>query len=125
MLCRYLIHWHPDFNVYRYCGHARICEFGVWTSPKSAEDLDLKRVTAMVHIEKTINFLGVRKIALALSISLIVLSIGSLAIKGLNMGLDFTGGTQLELGLEVPAGLNPERDVFSERGQDDRGAALA
>src|SRR5690625_7433002 len=73
----------------------------------------------MVHIEKTINFLGVRKIALALSISLVVLSIGSLAIKGLNMGLDFTGGTQLELGFEVPADLNQVREVLSESGLDN------
>lgn len=70
----------------------------------------------MVHIDKTINFLGVRKIAMALSVILIVLSVGSLAVKGLNMGLDFTGGTQLELGLDRPADLNRIREVLSQSG---------
>lgn len=73
----------------------------------------------MVHIDKTIKFLGVRKIAMALSITLLVLSIGSLAVKGLNMGLDFTGGTQLELGLDQPADLNRIREVLSQAGLEN------
>lgn len=73
----------------------------------------------MVHIDKTINFLGVRKIAMTLSMILIVLSVGSLAIKGLNMGLDFTGGTQLELGLERPADINRIREILSEAGLEN------
>lgn len=73
----------------------------------------------MVHIDKTINFLGVRKIAMTLSMILIMLSVGSLAIKGLNMGLDFTGGTQLELGLERPADINRIREILSEAGLEN------
>ncbi|MCJ7816027.1 MAG: protein translocase subunit SecF, partial [Xanthomonadales bacterium] len=44
-----------------------------------------------------IDFVGKRKIAFAVSLSLIVLSIVMLATRGLNYGLDFTGGTLIEV----------------------------
>lgn len=47
--------------------------------------------------EKMINFMGKRHLAAIISIVLILGSIGSLAVKGLNLGLDFTGGTVVEL----------------------------
>ena len=46
---------------------------------------------------KEINFMGVRKAALVVSLTLIVISILSLAIRGLNFGVDFTGGTVMEM----------------------------
>lgn len=39
------------------------------------------------------DFMGLRKIASVISISLIVVSIALLAVRGLNLGMDFTGGT--------------------------------
>ena len=42
------------------------------------------------------DFMGLRKIASVISISLIVVSIALLAIRGLNLGMDFTGGTSVE-----------------------------
>ena len=39
-----------------------------------------------------IEFMRFRKVASALSIILLIISIGSLAIKNLELGLDFTGG---------------------------------
>jgi len=45
----------------------------------------------------TINFMGKRRVAAAVSIILLVCCIASLAFKGLQLGLDFTGGTLVEL----------------------------
>jgi len=47
---------------------------------------------------KMINFTGKRKIALIFSALLIIASIGAIAINGLNFGIDFTGGTVIEVG---------------------------
>ncbi len=44
-----------------------------------------------------IDFMGKRKIAALFSITLLILSIASLGFKGLNLGLDFTGGTLVEV----------------------------
>lgn len=43
-----------------------------------------------------IDFMGQRFIAMGFSILLFVVSIGVMSVKGLNLGLDFTGGTQVE-----------------------------
>ena len=40
-----------------------------------------------------IDFMGKRKLAVIFSSVLIIVSIASLAIQGLNLGVDFTGGT--------------------------------
>ena len=52
-----------------------------------------------------------RKIASALSILLVVLSIFSLSFKGLNAGLDFTGGSLIEIKLSQSTSLEQIREV--------------
>ncbi|MBK1722462.1 protein translocase subunit SecF [Thiocystis violacea] len=47
---------------------------------------------------RNIDFVSRRKFAYALSVAAIALSLLSLGFKGMNLGLDFTGGTQMELG---------------------------
>lgn len=69
--------------------------------------------------ERVINFMGQRKLAAALSIFLIVGSIISLTLNGLNFGLDFTGGTSIELTYEKPVNLNEIRKQLSEAGYDN------
>ena len=66
-----------------------------------------------------INFMRPRKIASALSILLVVLSIFSLSFKGLNAGLDFTGGTLIEIKLSQSTNLEEIREVLGSRIEDD------
>ena len=66
-----------------------------------------------------INFMRPRKIASTLSILLVVLSIFSLSFKGLNAGLDFTGGTLIEIKLSQSTNLEEIREVLSSRIEDD------
>lgn len=65
---------------------------------------------------RIIDFMGVRHYTSALSIIFVVISLASLAINGLKLGLDFTGGTQLEIKLDRPADLDKIRDVLDEEG---------
>lgn len=63
-----------------------------------------------------INFIGNRKIAMIFSGILMAISIASLAIKGLQMGIDFTGGTIIEVGYEQAADLTALRKTLDESG---------
>lgn len=68
---------------------------------------------------RTINFMGARNIAFAITVLLTLIALGSLATKGLNFGLDFTGGTQIELGYEQPADLGKIRQRLAEADYGD------
>lgn len=52
-----------------------------------------------------IDFLGQRRIALAFSVILMLASVACLTVRGLNFGLDFTGGTLLEVSYAQPVEL--------------------
>lgn len=69
--------------------------------------------------EKIYNFMGLRKIATGLSIVLLLISIGSLAVNGLKFGLDFTGGSLIEVGFEQEPDLNGLRDKLQSAGYED------
>jgi len=60
------------------------------------------------------DFLGKRKLALGVSGVLLLASIVSLIISGLKLGIDFTGGTLLEVGYEQAVDLNSVREVLRE-----------
>jgi preprotein translocase subunit SecF len=68
---------------------------------------------------KDLNFMGVRKIAAAFSLILILVSIGSLAVQGLKLGLDFTGGTLIEVAYETSANVNEIRKTLETSGYED------
>jgi preprotein translocase subunit SecF len=68
---------------------------------------------------KDYNFMGVRKIAAAFSIVLILISIGSLAFQGLKLGLDFTGGTLVEVSYENSANVGDIRRTLNDQGYQD------
>ncbi|MGI9263629.1 MAG: protein translocase subunit SecF [Gammaproteobacteria bacterium] len=61
-----------------------------------------------------LNFLSKRKIAMVLSIVLIVLSIGSFLTRGLNFGIEFTGGVVVEAGFPDAADLTMIRSALDE-----------
>ncbi|MCQ4259236.1 protein translocase subunit SecF [Stutzerimonas stutzeri] len=67
-------------------------------------------------MKRVINFMGVRHLAFALTVLLTVASLASLAVKGLNFGLDFTGGTLVELSYEKPVALDQVRSQLSGAG---------
>lgn len=67
----------------------------------------------------TFDFMGKRKLALAFSLVLILASIASIATKGLNFGLDFTGGTLIEVGYPQSADLIQIRKRLADSGFSD------
>ena len=67
-------------------------------------------------MKRVINFMGIRHIAFAATLLLTLASLASLAIKGLNFGLDFTGGTLIELAYEQPAQLDKVRSQLQQAG---------
>lgn len=68
--------------------------------------------------KKPIDFMGFRKIASVLSIILVVASIALLAVKGLNLGLDFTGGTSVEVEYQQPPELPGVRNALEAAGYE-------
>ncbi len=64
------------------------------------------------------DFMGKRKISAIVSAVLLLASIVLIAIRGLNLGLDFTGGTLIEVGYEQPADLKAIRQVLEANGFD-------
>jgi preprotein translocase subunit SecF len=63
----------------------------------------------LLNMKETIAFMSLRKPAALLSMFLIIGSLASLAINQLNWGLDFTGGTQIEVGYGQTADLTQIR----------------
>lgn len=65
---------------------------------------------------KVIDFMGQRKWAALFSCLLILVSLGSLATRQLNWGLDFTGGTLVEVHYSATADLNAIRGTLENNG---------
>jgi preprotein translocase subunit SecF len=70
-------------------------------------------------MKRTINFMGVRNVAFAVTMLLTALALFSWFHKGLNLGLDFTGGTLIELTYEHPADLTKVREELAASGYHD------
>ena len=69
--------------------------------------------------DKNFDFMGLRKAALVLSAVLLVVSVGSLITRNLNLGIDFTGGSVIEVGYSEAVELQPIRAVLDSQGFDD------
>ena len=65
------------------------------------------------------KFMRFRKIASLVSISLFVVSILSLGLRGLSLGLDFSGGTLIEVSYESPVSLQSIRNNLQDNGYPD------
>ena len=74
----------------------------------------------MRQIAKNLNFdfMSMRRNALILSGILIFISLAALAFRGLNFGIDFTGGTVIEVGYEQPADLTEVRELLADADYD-------
>ncbi len=68
--------------------------------------------------KKPIDFMGMRKIASVVSIALVVIAVALLAVRGLNYGLDFTGGTSVELEYQQAPALDDVRQTLEGAGYE-------
>jgi preprotein translocase subunit SecF len=73
----------------------------------------------ILKLKETVAFMDYRKGAMIFSIILMLASVYSLATNKLSLGLDFTGGTLIEVGFEESADLTKIRQVLDSNGYDD------
>ena len=71
------------------------------------------------RIKRDIPFMSWGKYTTAISLATFILSMFFLVSKGLNLGVDFTGGTVMEVGYSQTADLNRVRDVVAKLGMGD------
>lgn len=93
--------------------------FGLFSSNKPlAVQTVPARKTASTLVESTsggrFNFMGRKKFALALSGTLLVISVLAIGIRGLNYSVDFTGGYSIELGYDAPPDLELIRKTLTD-----------
>lgn len=80
---------------------------------------EAKRKTGERHQNQAINFMGQRIVAIIFSAILLIFSITSLAVNGLQFGLDFTGGLQIDAQFEETANLAKIRSGLEANGFED------
>jgi len=66
-----------------------------------------------------IDFLRWRQLAMGWSIAVFLIALGSLLILGMNLGLDFTGGTVLEVQYPQPVEIPKVRETLTQAGFGD------
>ncbi|MCS4306881.1 preprotein translocase subunit SecF [Rheinheimera pacifica] len=71
------------------------------------------------NFSQPLNFMRLKWAAVGLSTLLVLGSFASIAIKGINWGLDFTGGTVIEVGFATPADLTAVRQTLTDAGYGD------
>ncbi|MEY4961051.1 MAG: protein translocase subunit SecF [Pseudomonadota bacterium] len=71
------------------------------------------------RIKRDIPFMSWGKYTTTISLATFILSVFFLASKGLNLGVDFTGGTVMEVGYSQTADLNRVRNVVAKLGMGD------
>lgn len=67
------------------------------------------------HHDLNIDFLGMRKVSIVISAILLAVSVWAIGVKGLNYGLDFTGGLLIQVNYQKPV------DVADVRGALEKG----
>ena len=77
------------------------------------------RLLKLVPDNTNIDFMGVRNIALALSILLTIASLALVAVKGLNLGIDFVGGQVVRTEFQSQVDIEDIRAKVAGLGQGD------
>ena len=72
------------------------------------------KYTNNVLLNANYNFLGMRKYAYVISAVIIIIGIGSLAVRGLNYGVDFSGGRTYVVRFDQPVVLKDIRNALEE-----------
>ncbi|HEX3687787.1 MAG TPA: protein translocase subunit SecF, partial [Gaiellaceae bacterium] len=65
-----------------------------------------------------VDFMRKRYLWFAISGAIVVISIGALAVKGLNLGIDFKGGTQVSFTTPQPTSLSSVREQTTKFGKE-------
>lgn len=65
-----------------------------------------------------IDFMKYRRLSLMASLVLVVVSLGLVAVKGLNLGIDFTGGNVLQVEFPSEASVGDVREILASVGQE-------
>ncbi len=71
------------------------------------------------HLKKDIPFMSYGKLTTSISLVTFILAVFFLATKGLNFGVDFTGGTVMEVRYGQPADLNKVRAQLTDMGMHE------
>jgi len=67
----------------------------------------------------TIDFIGRARLWVAISLILIGIGVATMAVRGLNLGIDFKGGTVIQIQTTQPIAIQEIRDALSEGGRGD------
>ena len=73
----------------------------------------------LLKVDSVIDFMGKRNIAMIFSAILLLGAVGSIVTRGLSMGIDFTGGTLIEVGYTQDANLPSIRETLIQGGHGD------
>ena len=66
-----------------------------------------------------IDFLRWRKLAMGWSVAVLLIAVGALLVRGMNLGLDFTGGTVIEVQYPEPVEIPKVRETLAKAGFGD------
>lgn len=72
-------------------------------------------------MRRRIDFMGLRKVFFGISIALVLISIGGIAVRGLHFGIDFQGGTVIDIARSTNVPIEKVRAAFDTRGISDAG----
>ncbi len=73
----------------------------------------------ILHKQTEFKFMALRRVAVVVSAVIIVVGIVSLGVRGLNFGIDFTGGTLVEVSYDESVRIEAVRDTLKKADFDD------